>query len=130
MKKIEYDFQRYVSAIETPVMLIGPKGKRIVNACWDTGATHTTVSKRIAEELGFEDYGEIYGFSVGSQMTYRKYKAIVDIGSKIRFNGIILGTEHISASDIGLLIGMDLISLGNFKLENLKGRTVFSFETE
>lgn len=128
MKKIEYDYGRHVSSIETPVKVSGPQGGRIVNACWDTGSTHTTITNRLAEELGMVSQGTLHGYSVGSAMSYRKYKAKVDLGNGIFFTGVILGTDSISAGqNIGLLIGMDIISNGDMIVENRKGKTLFSF---
>lgn len=129
MKKIEYDFGRPVPCIETPVAISGPCGMKIVNACWDTGATHTTILESLAKELGLTPVGEVYGTSVGVSMSYRRYAAKLNLGNGIIFEGEILGTESISKDmRIGLLIGMDLISMGDMCVLSLKGKTKFSFE--
>ena len=71
-------------------------------AIWDTGATHSAITKKVADELGLKPTG------------------IVDVkyGS---------GLAQTNDQQSQLLIGMDIIGMGDFAVTNADEKTVFSF---
>ena len=47
--------------------------------------------------------------------------------SNVVFNDVEVSESEIAAEGIGLLIGMDIISTGDFAVSNFKGKTTFTF---
>ena len=98
---------------------------RIFMALWDTGATNCVVTKKVAESLGLVETGktEVYGVNGPAVVSY--YVVDIVLPSGIKATKIV--TEGISRGDWDVLIGMDIMSLGDFCLSNHNGVTVFTF---
>ena len=103
-----------------------PYMPKMWSAIWDTGATKSCITKRIVDDLklipvGRTTIGTANGLTIAD--TY-----FVNIGLP---NGIIVPNVLVSCADLGkdidVLIGMDIITLGDFSITNLNGRTSFSF---
>jgi predicted aspartyl protease len=97
------------------------------NCIWDTGATNTVISQKVVTECGLQPIGMTRVKGVNSEST--KYTYLVNV---ILPNGVGLAHLKVIESDIGgsdVLIGMDVISKGDFVVTNYKGKTVFSFRT-
>lgn len=96
------------------------------SAIWDTGAMKSCITKRIAEDLSLIPIGRTtLGTANGSTVADTYF---VDIGLP---NGVMVPKVLVNCADLGegldVLIGMDIISLGDFSITNLNGRTTFSF---
>jgi hypothetical protein len=93
---------------------------------WDTGATNTTINVSMVAPLKLKHIGiaEVHG-AHGSQECYTY---VVDIAIH---SGIIIKNIPVIASDLGpntdVLIGMDIIGMGEFVVSLEDGKTVFSF---
>lgn len=96
-------------------------------ALWDTGATGTCISKKMVTLLSLIPTGmkNIQTPSGSSQVhTY-----LVNI---VLPNNVIIKNVEVCDSEIGdqgfdILIGMDIITQGDFAVSNLNNKTVFSF---
>ena len=92
---------------------------------WDTGATHSSLSTRIVRELGLKsvDRGLVRGIN--------SFKEVDIVIASIDFlNGWFLQNRRFSVNDIpgtDVLIGMDIIIMGDFYISNSGGKTQFSF---
>ena len=92
---------------------------------WDTGATHSALSPKIAKDLGLNPIDTVIVYGVNSSKV-----ADVVIASISLSNGIFLTERRFSVSEIpgtDVLIGMDIIMLGDFAISNGEGKTRFSF---
>lgn len=103
-------------------------------AIWDTGAMASAVTELEAIKLGLIQTGikEISG--LGGTLTKKTY--LVDIRLP---NDILLENHPVTEIDnpvdrdgkklesFGMLIGMDIISMGDFAVTNFEGKTVMSF---
>ena len=98
-----------------------------VNAIWDTGATGSVITEKIVKELDLKPTG-MSTVNTANGLT-QQYTYIVDI---VLPNGIQV-TDVTVTGAIGLtahcdvLIGMDIISLGDFSITHYKGNTCMSF---
>lgn len=95
-------------------------------AIWDTGATGTVITEKVALDLGlvstgFTNVGHVKGVSVA-----KTYLINVYLPNKICVIGVIV-TEGILGGDVEMLIGMDIISQGDFSVTNVEGKSCFSF---
>lgn len=107
---------------------LAANGRQIeVKALWDTGASVTAISMDVVTQLGLVVQGKMKISTPASSKLVNTY--LVDIGLP---NNVIVSNVKVCDSDIGeqgigLLIGMNIISLGDFAVSNYEGKTNFSF---
>lgn len=97
-----------------------------LTALWDTGAYCTVITENIARKYAFTPIGakEIHG------VTGKEISNVYLISLHLPNQVVIKEIEVMSCScDIGcdVLIGMDIITLGDFVINNHQGRTTFTF---
>lgn len=96
-----------------------------IKAVWDTGATHTVITKKIIDQLSLEPTGKTTAHGVHATNTVNTYLVHILLP-----NQLIIPTVRVlegSMSGIDVLIGMDIISKGDFVVSNAKGKTIFEF---
>jgi len=95
-------------------------------AVWDTGATGTSISEAIALRLQLRHSGQTNIRGVTGVSTCNTYLLALHLP-----NGAIIPEIEAAGcvENIGcdILIGMDVINMGDFAICNLGGRTTFSF---
>ena len=95
---------------------------------WDTGATSTVITQRVVDALGLKPIG-IALVHTASEQNVRTPVFLVDVhlyDGKVCVKDVRVTLGNISdGSDC--LIGMDIISLGDFAITNVNGSTTFSF---
>jgi hypothetical protein len=93
---------------------------------WDTGATASCINQKIVDDLKLIPLGKTEISTANGLKDVNTY--LIDIGLP---NNVIVQNVLVSCADLGnnldLLIGMDIISLGDFAITNVNGRTIFSF---
>ena len=101
---------------------------KIENAAWDTGATNTIISPEIVNVLGLTPSGRCEVSAYGGVMEANTYTIDLcfDNGYKIA-NLQVLGGDADSELDYDVLIGMDVITKGDFCVSTVNEQTVFSF---
>lgn len=97
-----------------------------LTAVWDTGAYSSVISDKIAQQFNFMPVGakEIHGVT-GKELT-----SVYLVSIHLPNQAVLEEVEVMSCScDIGcdLLIGMDVITQGDFTINNYQGRTTFTF---
>lgn len=100
--------------------------KKIYNAIWDTGASGTVVSNDVAKEMNLTPVGKTIVSTANGMTEVYKYIVTLELPNKM----IIKDIEVVSGTmgkDIDLLIGMDIISLGDFSITNVDNQTIFTF---
>ncbi len=112
-----------------------PKPNEYV-AIWDTGATHSSITKKVADELGLKPTGIVevgYGNGVAQTNTY-----LVNI---LLPNNVTVGQVRVTEVKLKqdtntpeqhrpqLLIGMDIIGMGDFAITSGAGNTILTFRT-
>lgn len=103
-------------------------------AIWDTGAMASAVTELEALKLGLVQTGMKQISGLGGTLDKKTY--LVDI---LLPNQILLENHPVTEIDnpkdqngkkletFGMLIGMDIISMGDFSVTNFEGKTVMSF---
>lgn len=129
MKKIEIDYGKFVPYIETPA-IVRANGKNVnVIAVWDTGSTQTTIVADIVKELCLNPIGGIYGNTLGGQQKYQWSNVCVILGGGISVSGEMLCSDRCVSNDCKkIILGMDIISLGDFSVKPSGGKTIMTFE--
>ena len=95
-------------------------------AIWDTGATGCVITQRVIDECGLKPIGmtRIHGVhGVSDSETY-----LVNL---LLLNNVGLPNITVTKGDLpsgaNVLIGMNVITTGDFCITNYEGKTVFSF---
>lgn len=95
------------------------------NAIWDTGATGSVISQKVVNELGLHPTGFIQVHHAGGKDISPYYKVNIMLPNNVGFSEITVTQATLTSADV--LIGMDIISQGDFAITNVNGKTTFSF---
>jgi predicted aspartyl protease len=98
-----------------------------VPALWDTGATNTCISNQIVEELALVPTGKKSVRTASGSKEVSTYLINIKLPNNVDINAIEVCDSDIGNQGIALLIGMDIIGVGDFSVSNYQGHTVFSF---
>ena len=120
------NYKNRTNALKTSCMVANPfipmalpvKG----SAIWDTGATNTVISKKLAQKLKLIPIGKGEVRGVNSRQVVNRY--IINIPLPNNLNTVLNVMESDIGNEINVLIGMDIIGDGDFAICNGK---VFSF---
>lgn len=96
------------------------------SAIWDTGASKSCITESIVKDLSLIPVGKTSISTANGAVTVDTY--FVNIGLP---NGVMVPDVLVSCADLGkeidVLIGMDIITMGDFSITNISGRTTFTF---
>lgn len=96
-------------------------------ALWDTGATICCVSENVINQLSLVATGKTRMSTPSSENELvDTYLVDLLLPNDILIKDVVVAQSKIGAQGIGLLVGMDIISRGDFLITN-NGETVFSF---
>jgi len=122
--------QVYVSEVHDPGTGTPEPIKKPYNAIWDTGATNTVISRAIVQELNLRPSGRVTVQAVGAGdrvHTYETETFLVNIHlpNNVALVGIRVSEGTVAGADV--LLGMDVISSGDFAITNYNGQTWWTF---
>ena len=110
-----------------PASTTNDNGKEMAaRAIWDTGATHSSINPHLASSLGLVSIDTIRVDTAGGE-TKDCDVYLIDLRLP---NGILIADVAVAGLDIGkddFLIGMDVISRGDFAVSNFAGKTCYTF---
>jgi len=110
-----------------PKSSVGHEGATVC-AIWDTGANRTVITHRLMSSLNLISVDNDWVHGVNSKQEVD----IVAIAVKLP-NGLLIPDIRVYVCDlptpIDLLLGMDIIQIGDFHISNTGGSTLFSFVT-
>ena len=98
-----------------------------VKAQWDTGATGTCISKNLVKSLDLVPTGMVQVQTPSGTATLNKYIINLILNQELRITGVPVMDSEIGNQGIDVLIGMDIISLGDFAVSNFDKKTQFTF---
>ena len=106
------------------------KNAREFIGIWDTGATHSVVTKKVVDALGLKPITKVKVNHVGGEDYSNVYLVNIALPSNVIVQGVRVTEGKLpSMSNANVLIGMDIISHGDFAVTNFSGKTTFSFRT-
>lgn len=102
---------------------------RICNvvAQWDTGAMGTCISKTVVERLSLAPISRVNVYTPSGERTLDAYVIDVRLPNNLLIKNVRAVGGEIAGQGIDILIGMDIIGLGDFAVTNYNRQTVFSF---
>ena len=102
------------------------------NAIWDTGASGTVVSPRLVGLLDLKSIGPSRNYTAGEIRNVNRYLVNLVLSDSLKFSGVEVidlplpqPPEH---PGFDLLIGMDIITMGDLTISNYQGDTCMSFQ--
>lgn len=99
---------------------------RDYKAIWDTGATNTAISERVAKECNLIPISKGISNTANGQRTVNVYVIDLYLPNNVIIGGV-RATEFTAVEGSDLLIGMDVIGMGDLAISNYQGKTCFSF---
>ena len=122
----EYDSR--ADAIVTSCDFYTADSRRVVHCnkvMWDTGSTTTILSRRLLDKLRPEPYRKGGMSGIGGDVETNTYLVHVapPTGDVITYIEVM---EH-DFEDYDAIIGMDIITYGDFRVESIGGKTTFFF---
>lgn len=98
---------------------------RKYRAIYDTGATNSVISQKVIDECGLHPTGMTIVYTAKGEGTSETYYVTICLPNKVCFpftrvtKGIL--------PEVDVLIGMDILSQGDFAVTNYENKTTFSF---
>lgn len=120
-----------VNCVTTPVILTNTfTGKEIkTEGIWDTGATDSVITKSMAQELGLAPVSKTVVRGVHGECNANVYYVKITLNNdNITLDTLVTESDELRADkSVGMLIGMNIIKMGDFCITNNNGCTVMSF---
>ena len=95
------------------------------DAIWDTGATNSVITQGVVDACGLAPTGIARVEHVEGSSLAETYLVNILLPNNVRYRGVPVTKGNFSGGDI--LIGMDIITTGDFAVTNFNGTTKFSF---
>ena len=92
---------------------------------WDTGATNSCITKKVIDQCGLKPIGMTKVHTVGGTKESELFLVNIGLPNKVGIPNIKVSEGNIEGADI--LIGMDIIRMGDFAITHKGGKTKFSF---
>ncbi len=98
-----------------------------VKAIWDTGATATVITQSVVNFLGLLPTGMSHVNTANGPTVQNTYIVDVVLPNGVNVKDITVTGANALSGGCEVLIGMDIISLGDFSVTNYKDCTCMSF---
>lgn len=108
-----------------PRLVHTPPSPREYMALWDTGATHCTITEKVVRECGLHQIGVDRVFTADGSDLKPSFLISFMLPNHVGFTSVRVTLGKLVGAD--MLIGMDIISRGDFAVSNFEGKTVYSF---
>lgn len=109
-----------------PLHTPSPPSSHDFTAIWDTGATGTVITQKVVDRCGLKPIGRTIVRTAQGEMQTPVYLVNVMLPNKVGVVNLRV-TRGNFGGDADVLIGMDIVGIGDFAITNKDGKTVFSF---
>jgi hypothetical protein len=96
-------------------------------ALWDTGASKSVITKATANSLDLTPTGEIQLQHAGGSDLVNTYVVNFFLPNKVGIAGIVVCECKDLSNNVGAIIGMDIIRMGDFSITNVNKQTMMSY---
>lgn len=121
--------QIVVNRLENVVIIKYKDSSKQIRALWDTGATGSCISSDMASSLNMISTGVKEIRTPSGSKEVNTYLVDVVLPNNVLVSGLEVCDTDIGKQKLDMLIGMDIISKGDFAVSNYNGKTVFTFRT-
>lgn len=112
---------------EIQVFIPGKSEGITITAIWDTGASKTCITQKVVDALGLQPSGMGNIHTAAGEMQTSSYMVTVGLPPKLLIKGVDAMCVTLTHPDLDALIGMDIITLGDFSITNKNGKTCMTF---
>ena len=99
------------------------------NALWDTGVTNCVVTTQTAKDLYLKPISVSKVLHAGGISLANVYLVNIYLPNNLVIPNVRVTECADNDGGFGAIIGMDIITLGDFAITNFEGNTTFSFRT-
>lgn len=96
-------------------------------AIWDTGATNSVITIAAAQKMNLSPTGKATTHGVHGSNVVNKYMVNLMLPNKLRIIDLPVSEAPSLGGNFDVLIGMDVISSGDFAVTQANNQTCFSF---
>lgn len=109
--------------------VIAKNDNRIVEtkALWDTGATNCVITRKMATDMGLKPISITKVCHAGGVSYPNVYLINIYLPNDNVVTSVRVTECDDAAGSFGIIIGMDVITMGDFALTNVDDKTIFSF---
>jgi predicted aspartyl protease len=95
-------------------------------AIWDTGANGSCITPLVVQALGLKSFQKAYVHTAAGEAIQDVYEVCIHLPNGVSVNVQVTEVPYLS-NDFEALIGMNIISLGDFAVSNFEGLTQMTF---
>ncbi len=103
-----------------------PTETRTYKALYDTGATHSAITPRIVSDLKLPSIGAMNVGVGGGRLPTTGHLVNIGLPNAVMFTMVRVASMALH-QEIDVLVGMDILGLGDFAVTHHQGKTTFSF---
>jgi predicted aspartyl protease len=107
----------------------GPKecGAKRYMAIWDTGATSSAITKHVVDELQLPVVSRGTTTTAAGDISTTGHIIHLWMPHKVVITHCVANCVNLGVLNVDILIGMDVITRGDFSISNYEGKTIMSF---
>lgn len=96
-------------------------------AIWDTGATNSCITENVISALGLQPIGKIPNHTANGVRESNQYLVNVYLPNKVAIPMVRVIDCHQLTGGVDILIGMDIIGIGDFSITHADNKTTMSY---
>lgn len=127
MSFIVSHFNEPGKALESYVAVGGEGSMMAVNALWDTGSTESLISEKIVKMIEPILKNKSKYVTRGVVIECETYAVSLSLSDEITFRDVLMKKADLSDKNVDIIIGMDIISRGDFEIRNYNNLVEFAF---
>jgi hypothetical protein len=125
----EVEYNVIMRELVTPLVIrdiLSKRHLRLERVIWDTGATSSVINSNYVAQLGLIPTGQSQCHTANGVAIVNTYVVELHLPNNVGISQLNI-TDGNLGPQTDMLIGMDVISLGDFAVQIRDGKTVFSF---
>ncbi len=137
MRSFTFDAIGIIREIITPISVSDPQYGELpegdsrflkINALWDTGATNCVITPSCAKRLGLKPFTLVKSRHAGGESICNVYLVNIMLPNHSGLSGVRVTECADQGGLFDAIIGMDVITRGDFAITNVNGKTTVSFQ--
>jgi len=130
-RNFTFEYNGIVRSLHTPIRIesaINTQDTIKIDGLWDTGAECSLIRPEVAARLNLKRVSETFiSTPTGEGIPSKVYIVNIYLPNNAKILNLLVAEGIPNSCD--MLIGMDVINLGDFAVSNFSGKTTFSFRT-
>ena len=114
-------------ALESYVAVGGEGSMMAVNVLWDTGSTESLISEKIVKMIEPILKNKSKYVTRDVVIECETYAVSLSLSDEITFRDVLMKKADLSDKNVDIIIGMDIISRGDFEIRNYNNLVEFAF---